>query len=136
MTYVEKCLYDYRANVAALEMLIEEKNNLKSIHGHSYEINNSSVGADPVASTVNNLMALEKKIARLEKKIKPVNELLENLSGSDLRFQQMKDILKMKYFNHESVRYILKELAISERTFRRRIRELLHLAFIFFGKGE
>ena len=133
MTYIERCLYDYKANIAALEVLIAERNNLKSIHGHSYEVINSSVGADPVSRTVNNLMALEKKIDRLNKKIRPVNKLISDLSGRALRLQQIKKILTLKYLEHENNSYIQKEIGISVSTYWRRVQELLRIARKYFG---
>ena len=50
----------------------------------------------------------------------------------------MREILDLKYINHECNREVLRKMAVSERTFRRRKRELLELAGRYFreAKGE
>ena len=120
MGYVERCLYDYKANVAEIEILREELNGLMSLHGQSYEINNSQGEGDPVANIVNQGLILEKKIAKLEKRVKPVDKLLSDLKGSSLKVQQDKENIKQS-------------LAVSERTLWRRTGELISLAKRYFG---
>lgn len=128
MGYVERCLYDYKANVAEIEVLREELNGLMSLHGQSYEINNSQGESDPVANIVNQSTILEKKIAKLEKRVKPVDKLLSDLKGSSLKVQQMSGILKLRYIEHEDKEVIKKSLAVSEATFWRRVSDLIRLA--------
>lgn len=128
MGYVERCLYDYKANAAEIEVLREELNGLMSLHGQSYEINNSQGESDPVANIVNQSAILEKKIAKLEKRVKPVDKLLSDLKGSSLKVQQMSGILKLRYIEHEDKEIIKKSLAVSEATFWRRVSELIRLA--------
>ena len=132
MMYVEKCLYDYLANIAALEYLQEELINLKSIHGHSYEINKPSVGSDPVINTVNNRMELEKKISKLGKKINPIKRLIDDLESRE----HLKKILLLKYISHGKNDYVQKEMNMSSATYWRRVRELLRIAKKYFGNEE
>ena len=133
MGYVERCLYDYKANVAEIEILREELNGLMSLHGQSYEINNSQGENDPVANIVNQGLRLEKKIAKLEKRVKPVDKLLSDLKGSSLKVQQMSGILRLRYIEHEDKENIKQSLAVSERTLWRRTGELISLAKRYFG---
>ena len=132
MNYVEKYLYDYKANVAELEALREELNDLVSLHGQSYESFNPSGEADPVANTVNRKIKLEKKIAVVEKRVKPVMRLIEDLKGSSLRAKQMSEILRLKYIEHEDRDVVKKTVAISDMTLWRRSRELISLAVRYF----
>ena len=134
MNYVEKYLYDYKANVAELQALREELNDLVSLHGQSYESFNPSGEADPVANTVNRKIKLEKKIAVVEKRVKPVMRLIEDLKGSSICTSQMANILKLRYIQHEDKLLICRNLAISEATFWRRVRQLVKLAKRYFGK--
>ena len=137
MTYVEKCLYEYKSNIAVLEYLQEEKNNLMSIHGHSYDIENKSSMSNPVLTTVNQSMELEKKIACLKRKIVPVRKLLDDLAvGKSLRVQQMREILISKYVAHEDNQHVQEKMCVSVSTYWRRVREFLRLARKYFGKIE
>lgn len=135
LTYVERCLYDYKANVAEIEALRSEQNNLMSLHGHNYEMNNSFGECDPVANIVNQSLNLDKKIAAIEKRVKPVDKLLGDLKGSSQRVQQMAGILRLRYFQHEDNFVVRRELSISSTTLWRRSRELLALASHYFGKN-
>jgi len=133
MGYVERCLYDYKANVAEIECLQEELNGLMSLHGQSYEINNSSGEGDPVSNTVNQGFVLEKKITKLEKKVKPIQKLMGDLKGSSLRVQQMSGILRLRYIEHEDKEFIKDKICVSDTTFWRRNKELIALAKRYFG---
>ena len=133
MNYIERCLYEYKANSAEIEILREELNEIMSLHGQSYEINNSLNENDPVNNCINQKLTLERKIIKLEKRVKPVNKLLVDLKGSSLREQQMCGILRLRYIEHEDKEIIKKEMAISEATLWRRVRELLGLAKRYFS---
>ena len=132
MNYVEQCLYDYKANVAKLEMMCEELNGLMSLHGQSYEIFNSQGEPDPVANTVNQKMRLEIKINEIKGRIKPVEKLIEDLNGTSLRVRQMAEILRLRYFQHEDKTIIMEKLAVSSSTLWRRTNELIALAERYF----
>lgn len=133
MNYVERCLYDYKANIAEIEILSEQLDNIMSLHGHSYEIYNSQGESDPVGNIVSQKLKLERKIFLLQKRVKPVDKLIDDLKGSSIRRQQMLEILKLKYIQHEDKDFIKKSIAISEATFWRRIKELRWLARRYFG---
>ena len=134
MTYVEKCLYEYKSNVAVLDYLREERKNLASIHGHNYENSSTPNSSDPVLTTVNLGMELERKIACVEKRIKPIARLLSDLTaGRSLRVQQLRDILCLKYIAHEDNQRVQEEMKVSVSTYWRRVRELLRLARKYFG---
>lgn len=133
MIYVEKCLYEYKANLAELEVLCEERENLMSLHGNSYEINNSSGEHDPVGNIVNQKFLLDKKILRIKKRVKAVDKLIKDLNNNSDYEKQIAEILKLRYIQHEDKEFVKKELAISEATFWRRVRELIRLAKKYFG---
>ena len=133
MNYIEKCLFDYKANLAEIETLNEEINSLMSLHGQSYGINNNSLSTgDPVANCINQKLNIERKIAKLKKRVNPVERLLNDLNGSSFREQQMKGILVLRYIGHEDKEFVKNEIAISEATFWRRNRELLRIAKRYF----
>ena len=67
MNYIEKCLYDYKANIAEIEVLIEKRSGLMSMRAQSYQSSNSYEVNDPVGNTVNQKLAIDKRISKLEK---------------------------------------------------------------------
>ena len=133
MTFIERCLYEYKANCAAVSAMKEELNGLSSVHAQSYEKHSINGVSDPVHEVTARVMSLEKRIANVERRTKPVEQLREDLNGSEARFQQMRELLELKYFEHESNSEAQRKMAVSDRTFRRRKRELLKLASRYFS---
>ena len=37
MTYVERCLYEYKENVASIDVMTEEIADLRSVNGQNYD---------------------------------------------------------------------------------------------------
>ena len=136
MTFVERCLYEYKANKAAIEVISMEINDLMSVRGCSYEnySPDSHTVSDSVLEVTAMKMNLEKKIARLQRLTTPVEKLRDDLSGNSLNTQQMREILVWKYIEHEGNERTQEKMAVSERTFWRRVRELLYLAKKYFGE--
>ena len=135
MRYVERCLYEYKANVALIEALEAEKNELSSIHTQSFGKNPINGVSDPVCDVVWKVIQIEKRIANIKKITNPVDKLQGDLSGNELRVQQMREVLKLKYINHEGNDKAIQKMAVSRRTFWRRVRELLYLAGKYFGQA-
>lgn len=133
MNYVEKCLYDYKANIAEIEVLKEKRSGLMSMRAQCYQANNSYEVNDPVGNIVNQRLAIDKKISRLEKCVKYVGKLIDDLNGSASNVRQMSVILQLRYIQHEDKEAIKEKIGISERTFWRRVRELIRLAKRYLG---
>ena len=70
---------------------------------------------------------------KLERRTKPVEKLREDLCGSDLRIGQMREILKLRYVQHDSHEDVQRKMAVSRTTYWRRSRELLRMARRYFG---
>ena len=135
MTFVERCLYEYKANVAAIEAINLEMQDLMSVRGHNYEgfspnLNNVS---DPVVEVTARKVQLENKISWLKRLTAPVERLQADLCGSELRIQQMRDILRLKYIGNNRNDDVIAEMYISVPTYWRRVRELLRMARKYFG---
>ena len=133
MNYVEKCLYDYKVNIAEIEALIEKRSGLMSMRAQSYHSNNSYEVNDPVGNTVNQKLAIDKRISKLEKCVKAVEKLVNDLKGSASNVRQMAGILQLRYIQHEDKEVIKEKIRISERTFWRRVKELIRLAKRYLG---
>ena len=132
MTYVERCLYEYKANVASIEVMTEEIGELSSVHAQKYTAHSVNGVSDPVGDVTARILGLEAKIAKTERKVIPVEKLRDDLCGSELRYTQMKEVLELKYINHESNHRTQELMAVSESTFRRRKRALLRMASEYF----
>ena len=135
MTFIEHCLYEYKENKAALEALKFEVTDLKSVHGQNYDGHAINGVSDPVSEVTARIIAIEGRITRLERKVKGVERLRDDLSGSDLRYSQMRQILELKYINHEDNIETQEAMAISSSTFWRRVRELLYIARKYFSRN-
>ncbi len=133
MTYIERCLYDYKANKALLEFLITEQESLMSMHGANYSLFDTNNVSDPVSEVAHRALELEKKIKNVEKQINSVDRLYADLCGSAFYMHQMREILRLKYFEHHDKNVIKEALSISNSTLWRRTHELLRLAKKYFG---
>ena len=131
MGYVERCLWEYRDNLAAIEMMREEMAELQSLRVQTYAGGGGQakgVAADPVLDVCERVLKLEQKIKRLERETTPITLMQETLLGSDIRICQMREILKLRYFEHESKDKVVSSLCVSEATYFRRCSELKQLA--------
>ena len=131
--HAEKCLYEYKRNIAALDVLREDLRVEKAgsdVHAQSYQLSfNFGEPSNPVESRLIKIENIESKIRLLERYTKPVTQLMndlnapENLQGSDNEL--LFNILKLLYFGKNTVDAILDELHIARRTFARKRRELV-----------
>lgn len=128
MGYVERCLWEYRENQGALRMMREELSGLSSVHGQDYSPHTVNGVSDPVSDIAHRVIKLERKIEQMEKQIKPVEMLQDALVGSEMRIHHMREILRLKYFEHESSEMVIRKMGISEATYFRRCGELKRLA--------
>ena len=134
MGYVERCLWDYRDNLASIEIMREELAGLMSVHGPELGGNISGGSSDPVSRVCERVIMLERNIKKAEKMTVPITRMSEGLCGSDLRISQMREILRLKYFEHGSKEAVIREAGITEKTYYRRCSEIKRLARKYFGE--
>ncbi len=134
MGYIERCLWDYRDNLVSIEIMREELAGLMSVHGQDYGGKCANESADPVSKVCERVMTLERNIKKAEKMTMPITRMAEGLCGSDLRICQMREILRLKYFGHESKEAVIREAGITEKTYYRRCSEIKRLARKYFGE--
>lgn len=134
MGYIERCLWDYRDNLVSIEIMREELAGLTSVHVQDYGVKCANGSADPVSKVCERVMTLERNIKKAEKMTMPITRMSEGLCGSDLRICQMRDVLRLKYFEHESKEAVIREAGISEKTYYRRCSEIKRLARKYFGE--
>ena len=132
--YAEKCLYEYKRNMAALEVLRGDLRIAQAdvdVHAQNYQAVFTSDGepSNPVEARLMKIENIESKIQFLERNTKPITKLIEdlsapeNLEGSVNRM--LLGVMKLFYFGKNFPEVIMEELSIAYRTFVRRRRELV-----------
>ena len=134
MTYIDKCLWDYKANIAAIDWLRDEIANLSSLHAQDYDFRQGSGVSDPVGNLVSKCQYMEGKIRKLESITRPITRMYEELSGSDMAESQMREILKLRFFDHESRSVVIRKMSISDATYIRRCSAIKGRARKYFGE--
>ncbi len=132
--YAEKCLYEYKRNMACLDVLREDLRVLEAstdVHAqnYQYQFTETNEPSNPVEARQIKIEMLQDRIRRLERYTKPITKLIEDftspnvLSGSNN--EAMMEVLNLMYFGGNTPDVITDELKITRRTFFRRRRELV-----------
>ena len=140
--YAEKCLYEYKRNIACLEILredlrVERAGSDVHVQNYQYEINFSGTPSNPVQARVIKLEQLEERITKLERWTKPITQLMKDLTSAESldtsHNKELYEVMKLMYFGKNSPDVITEELRIARRTFARRRRELVLTAISYLG---
>lgn len=135
--FAEKCLYEYKKNIACLDILRDDLKVEKSgtaVHAQNYQLSFNFTGepSDPVQARLLKIGALEDKIRRLERYTKPITQLIKDLDTSEALDESdnkiLLEILRFMYFAKNKPKIIREKLILSERTFSIRRCELVRLA--------
>ncbi|MBR1603693.1 MAG: hypothetical protein IJ667_09665, partial [Synergistaceae bacterium] len=140
--YAEKCLYEYKRNLAALEILRQElqsERNSTDVHGQNYKDALSFTGtpSNPVLNRLVRIEKLEERIRQLEHYTEPVTRLIADLKAPYVREGSQKaelhSIMELYYFGQNSVAIILSELHISRQSMFRHRRTLVKTLMGYMG---
>lgn len=140
--HAEKCLYEYKRNLACLEVLKQDLQVLKTsddVHAQNYEVpfNKNSQPSNPVASRVEKIEAIERRIKQVERWTKPVERLEKDLNSSEVlensHNKEMLQILKLFYFNSNAVDLVMRQLHLSRSPFFRKRKKLVLMAIDYLG---
>ena len=138
----EKCLYDYKKNLACLEILRQDLKILQAstdVKAQNYDkpFSENLMPSDPVHSRLANIETIENKIKQLERYVLPIERLERDLSSSDVlensSNKELLKILRLFYFGSNSLRLVLFELKLSCPTFFRKRKKLVKLAMSYLG---
>ena len=132
--YVERCLWEYYANLAEVESLSAELDDLMSVRGHSYEAHIPSGASEPVFNVVNRRLNIERRIAGIGRRIGPVKRLKSDFEAGLYRERYLRDIFNIRYMEHGIVDYVMKSLHISQPTYWRNKEKLIELAKKYFAE--
>ena len=140
--YAEKCLYEYKRNMAGLNVLREDLRTMQAgldVHAQNYQHQFSFGGevSDPVHNRLVRIESIETKIRILERCTNPITRLVEDLTAPEvLEYSENKglaEILRLMYFGRNPPDAVIGELKIARRTFYKRRRELVNMAISYLA---
>ena len=135
--HTEKCLYEYKRNLSAINVLREDLRVERAgtdVHVQNYQLSFSFSGepSNPVEARQIKIDGLEERIKKLERYTQPITQLIADLNAPEnLKHSENKmllDILKLLYFGKNTVEDVLYEMSIGRRTFTRKRRQLVLMA--------
>lgn len=140
--YAEKCLYDYKRNMACLKVLrddlrVEEAGT--DVHAQNYQYSFGFTGepSNPVESRQIKIDNLHERIRTLERYTEPITMLIGDLTSSNVlngsNNEALMDILQLMYFGGNTPEAIMEELKISRRTFYSRRRSLVSVTIVYLA---
>ena len=140
--YAEKCLYEYKRNIACMEILredlrVERAGSDVHVQNYQYTINFTGEVSNPVQARVLKIEQLEERIRKLERWTKPLTQLEKDLTSAESldtsRNKELYEVMKLMYFGKNQPDAIIEELRIARRTLARRRRELVITAINYLG---
>ena len=140
--YAEKCLYEYKRNLAGLKVLREDLRVLQAgtdVHAQNYQLTFGFSGtvSDPVHARLVKIEKLEERIKWLERVTKPIELLICDLTAPEvLEYSNSKglmEILRLVYFGQNPADAVIEELKIARRTFYRQRRELVNMTISYLA---
>ena len=140
--YAEKCLYEYKRNLAGLKVLREDLRVLQAgtdVHAQNYQLTFGFSGtvSDPVHARLVKIEKLEERIKWLERVTKPIELLIGDLTAPEvLEYSNSKglmEILRLVYFGQNPADAVIEELKITRRTFYRQRRELVNMTISYLA---
>ena len=140
--YAEKCLYEYKRNLAGLKVLREDLRVLQAgtdVHAQNYQLTFGFSGtvSDPVHARLVKIEKLEERIKWLERVTKPIELLIGDLTAPEvLEYSNSKglmEILRLVYFGQNPADAVMAELKIARRTFYRQRRELVNMTISYLA---
>ena len=140
--YAEKCLYDYKRNMACLKVLkddlrVEEAGT--DVHAQNYQYTFGFTGepSNPVEARQIKIESIQKRIKVLERYTEPITELIKDLTSPNVlngsNNAAMMDVLRLLYFGGNTPDAIIEELNIARRTFFRLRRSLVCIAIMYLA---
>ena len=140
--YAEKCLYDYKRNVAGLRVLREDLRVVRAgldVHAQNYQCTLDFTGAvsNPVHSRLVKIESIEERIRQLERYTRPIGQLIEDITAPEvLKYSENKnlmEILRLMYFGKNPPDSVMEELKLGRRTFYRQRRELVNITISYLA---
>ena len=140
--YAEKCLYDYKRNMACLKVLkddlrVEEAGT--DVHAQNYQYSFGFTGepSNPVEARQIKIENIQNRIRTLERYTEPITMLIKDLTSPNVlngsNNAALMDILRLMYFGGNTPEAIMEELKIARRTFYSRRRALVSVTITYLA---
>ncbi len=140
--FAEKCLYEYKRNMAGLDILRNDLQTIQAgtdVHAQNYDNALTFTGdpSDPVQTRMMRIEKLEERIRLLERMTQPVTRLVEDLTApyvlEDSAKAEMYSLMELYYFGQNSIASVMEALHISRKNVYNRRRELVNMAMGYMG---
>ena len=138
----EKCLYEYKRNIACLGVLKEDLRVAEAdtdVRAQNYQYTFTSGGdvSDPVQARLAKIEMLEGRIKYLERYTNPITLLIKDLGTPEAlngsRNSDLLLLLRLMYFGGNSPDAIMDELNIARTSFFKLRRELVCVAIVYLA---
>ena len=139
--FAERCLYDYKTNVARLEVLradLRTLDALSSAKGQAYDaLPCLGYLRDAVSARLERIENLEEDIRYLERRTEPIRRLYDDLragyvlEGSPKTI--LRGILELFYLGENTWQATAEELGLGRTSFFEKRKELVELAIRYLG---
>ena len=122
--YAERCLYEYKRNMAGLEILRDDLRTIQAgtdVRAQNYQNSLDFTGdpSDPVQTRMMRIEKLEERIRLLERFTQPVTRLVEDLTAPYVHEgsakAEMYALMELYYFGQNSITSVMTELHMSRR---------------------
>ena len=140
--YAEKCLYEYKRNMACIEILkedlrVERAGSDVHVQNYQYTFNFTGEPSNPVQARLIKIEQIEERIRKLERCTKPITQLVKDLTSAESldtsHNKELYEVMKLMYFGNNQPDAIIEELRVAKRTFARRRRELVLTAISYLA---
>ena len=140
--FAEKCLYEYKRNVACLEVLKDDLRVAEAdtdVRAQNYQYTFTSGGevSDPVSARLMKIETLKERIKYLERHTNPITTLMNDLTTPEAlngsRNQDLMQVLRLMYFGGNTPDAIMEALNIARTSFFRLRRELVYVVICYLG---
>lgn len=139
--FAERCLYDYKANVARLEVLrtdLKVLDAISSVKVQNYDgIPGSGCPSDSVSGRLQRIERVEENILHLERRTLPIRRLYDDLRESyvlaDSSKMLLRGILELFYFGENTWQATAHELGLGKSSFFEKRKELVGLTIRYLG---
>lgn len=140
--YAEKCLYEYKRNMACLEILredlrVEQAGSDVHVQNYQYTLCFNGEPSNPVQSRLIKIEQIEERIRKLERCTKPITQLAKDLTSPESldtsHNKELYEVMKLMYFGNNQIDAIVEELRVARRTFYNRRRELVYITISYLA---
>ena len=140
--FAEKCLYEYKRNLACLEVLRDDLRVAQAgldvkAQNYQYTFNFGGEVSDPVSARLIKIEQLEERISKLERLTKPITTLIKDLDSEDVlngsKNKELMQVLRLLYFGNNTPNEIMQVLNIAKTTYFNRRRELVFTTICYMA---